>query len=290
MRIAHITDLHLVEASYRLRSAATRLRIEYLSFTRTIDPDERAERALRAVARAAALSDHVVVSGDLTEDGTEDQFERLAEILSMSGVQPERITLVPGNHDACDRTDGFSRALRGPLHAFRATSTPGLPYSVGDQDGCLMVPISSVVDQRLPRASGFVDSHTRETLEELVRSPRSKPIVVVQHHPPLQHLPPVVQWIDGIRSGGCLTELLIEDDSMFVLCGHTHASLDLAVAVYRDAQVFSAPALVDDPDALRVYRIVDQRLVPDLDGEVSLRRSVRPSDQRAYPATRSIKA
>src|SRR5262249_48748147 len=100
-RIAHLSDLHLLEIEHQQRDAAGRLRLSFLSFFRKLDQRERRERVQRALAAyIASGAEHLVITGDLTEDGTEPQFEVLAEVLHESGIDPREITLTAGNHDA----------------------------------------------------------------------------------------------------------------------------------------------------------------------------------------------
>ena len=84
MRIAHITDLHLVERDYRRRSARARLRLEYLNTGRSIDTESRCQRVVQAL-RSARGSDHILVTGDLTEDGAPEQFEVLGIYTVIAG-------------------------------------------------------------------------------------------------------------------------------------------------------------------------------------------------------------
>src|SRR5689334_5809263 len=99
-RIAHISDLHLLEDKHQLRAAGERLRLSFLSFGRRLDAEERRQRLRSALwSYRASGAEHLVVTGDLTEDGTEAQFEALAEVFLDSGIDPREVTLVPGNHD-----------------------------------------------------------------------------------------------------------------------------------------------------------------------------------------------
>src|SRR5271169_2137160 len=124
--IAQLTDLHLLENSYADRPFGPRARLSYLSLGRRLDPDERRKRAADALEEVRARSvDHLLITGDLTEDGHLQQFEVLAELLSESRISSERITLVPGNHDAYTDGGAFAAALRGPLKPYAATSSIG---------------------------------------------------------------------------------------------------------------------------------------------------------------------
>src|SRR5512146_3191055 len=108
MRIAHSSDLHLLEPDTSKRSPVERARLAYLSMLRPLSRDGRLARFARALA-AATLGGfaHLVISGDLTEDGKQGQFEELARVLAESDIAPEKVTLVPGNHDAYDAPDAW---------------------------------------------------------------------------------------------------------------------------------------------------------------------------------------
>ena len=113
MLIAHVTDFHVLEANLGSRRSIDRARLRLLSNGRPVDPLDRRRRVEAALEKVrAAQPDHVCITGDLTEDGSDGQFEELASILAGSGLSPARVTLVPGNHDAYTYPDG-TRALMG---------------------------------------------------------------------------------------------------------------------------------------------------------------------------------
>ena len=63
IRIAHVTDLHLVEPTHtRRRNAGERARLRYLNVGRQIDSAARHAQAVEAL-RHASLAEHVVVTG-----------------------------------------------------------------------------------------------------------------------------------------------------------------------------------------------------------------------------------
>ena len=261
-RIAHISDLHLVERAHATRRGLSDVRLRYLSFGRPIDFAARVARAREALRLAlAARPDHLCITGDLTEDGTPAQFAVLAEVLHDAGVSPERTTLVPGNHDGYDDPRAFEMALAGPLAPFRETSTPG---SVVVHDGAAVVAVSTLIPQSFARSAGAVDRAQLTHLALLAEDAwlRTRALVVAQHHPPMRHLAPGLQWLDGLERPEPLRGLVERHAHMHVLHGHTHAAADRAVGRGRDAQVFCVPAAVDTDEPVRVYEATEQRLRP----------------------------
>src|SRR5689334_19419167 len=115
MRIAHLSDVHTLEP----RPSAYGWGLKFVSIGRELDATGRMkklERALAAARRSGA--DHYVISGDLTEMGTREQFETFAGVLHASGIDPAAMTLVPGNHDLYTEGGAWEKALKGPLRAF----------------------------------------------------------------------------------------------------------------------------------------------------------------------------
>jgi 3',5'-cyclic AMP phosphodiesterase CpdA len=85
LRVAHLSDLHLTEGD-RVRMA------------------ERARpggnRALAALLQQTELRhvDAVIITGDVTDRGTAQSWQRVRELIDKAGIA-ERVILVPGNHD-----------------------------------------------------------------------------------------------------------------------------------------------------------------------------------------------
>jgi 3',5'-cyclic AMP phosphodiesterase CpdA len=260
-RIAHISDLHLVEDTHHLRRGAARLRLEYLSAGRTIDARERWDRVMRALRRVCELEvDHLVVTGDLTEDGVGAQFEVLSDALDAAAIDPARVTLVPGNHDAYAQEGAWARALAGPLARFARTSAPAVTTVVGD---AVVVAISTAVAQPLLLAQGEIDAFQMaklaHTLDRFHRDGRT--IVVAQHHGP-ERRPGAMQWLDGLRGYERQRALMAEHANAAVLHGHTHRAADRPLDGAEHPRVFSAPAVVDSDDPVRVYETGDGRVRP----------------------------
>lgn len=255
-RIAHITDLHLVEHDYDRRSAGDRRRLQYLNTGRDIDPARRRSKAVAAL-RLAARADHAVITGDLTEDGTPAQFEAVAEVLSEAGLDPERVTLVPGNHDVYAAADAFRQALLGPLRRYAAASMPGAAVDLG---AALLLPICTAVAQNYLRSAGVLSRPDSERIGALAR--RKRTLIIAQHHPPLGHKNPIRNWIDGLRNVATSAALLMMHAHLHVLHGHLHAQESRQLAEGRPAQVHCAGAVLQSAAHVRFYDVDQDGFAP----------------------------
>jgi 3',5'-cyclic AMP phosphodiesterase CpdA len=253
-RIAHLSDLHLLEPAIAVRRGQARLRVEYLSLRRPLDAEGRRSRALRALAAAQAVGfDHLVVTGDITEDGSMEQFEVMAEVLTESGIPAERVTVLPGNHDAYGAADGWDRAMAGPL----------APWAHADDgivalDDCFIVPVSTAVHQSVLRSSGREEDDGLARVAALARDTQ-RPVVLAQHHPPFAV---TGQWVHGLLNHATVTGLLTAHDNVSVLHGHIHRRRERGLVVGGPLRIFSPTAVTDDEAPLRIYQTEDGLLRP----------------------------
>jgi 3',5'-cyclic AMP phosphodiesterase CpdA len=251
MRVAHLSDPHLLESRLPVGADYT-WRTRAVSYARAMNADQRTANLRRALMFAAAHgADHVVLSGDLTEMGSDLQFTVLAETLHDSPIAPERITLVPGNHDAYTSPDGWSRAMQGPLAAFAEASASGPPGKVVERGDVVFLPIDATCFQSITRAGGELTAHTADALEARLEDPAiaRKSVVLVQHHPPFAPRGLLAGWIDGLRGSSRLVDIVRRHANVHLLHGHLHRIADYLLA---RARVFGAPATVDDRDQARV--------------------------------------
>jgi 3',5'-cyclic-AMP phosphodiesterase len=256
MRIAHLSDLHLLEPNVARRSVRDRVRLGYLSLFRPLDVAARMRRAHRALEEAKRVGfDHLVISGDLTEDGTAPQFEQLAVVLSESHIDPYKVTLVPGNHDAyCDRS-AFARALDGPLRPF-ASNSGGAPGKVIDLGEAVLLPISTAIHQHWAYSSGHIDGAVFDGIDRRASDPglAKRAVIVVQHHAPNRHPVAALQWIDGLRGYHRFLALLAKLRGVQVLHGHLHTAVTRVLELGGITRIFGAPAVVeDDEPRVRIY-------------------------------------
>lgn len=261
--IAHISDLHLLEDAFHERSGAAWLRAQFLTFGRPQSPAARRLRVRRLLDRALrAGADHLVVTGDLTEDGSPGQFESLATVLRESGWLPSRVTLVPGNHDVYSHPDAWRDALRGPLAPYAPTSEEGAIVQL--PDACV-VPLSTAFHQPVLRAAGAL---AREALDALsdwaaLRGHEWHTVILALHHPPKEYALSPLQWLDGLAGTAQLARILERHDHLHVLHGHTHASRSRPVRAGGPDRVFSVDTAQGGGESLRLYRARYRRLWPE---------------------------
>lgn len=216
-----------------------------------------------ALERALASgADHLVLTGDLTEDGVPAQFEVLAAVLAESRWPASRVTLVPGNHDYYHDKAAFNEALLGPLRPYRETSRAGAVMAIA---GALLVGVSTAFYQSFTRSAGGMERDGLEAIDVAAREASRKGValIIAQHHPPKAHALQPMQWIDGFQQHRELTALLLQHDHAHVMHGHTHTLSDRPVRSGAAARIFSAEAVVDSASPLRVYKAEHGRLIPE---------------------------
>jgi 3',5'-cyclic AMP phosphodiesterase CpdA len=256
--LAHLSDFHLLEDTHHRRRGVQELRLKYLSYFRPLDVADRKRRAGQALA-AARAADHIVLTGDLTEDGTEAQYECLAALLHEARIDPEQITLVPGNHDGYLDTGSFGRALDGPLRPWSKGSHRGAVTTI---PGVLVVPLSTVIAQPFVRSAGAVGERELQRVHDVTGKHPDRAVVIAQHHPPFPYALRARQWMDGLQDHVRSVALLATHRNLHVLHGHLHRSVNRRVAGESRPRAFSPAAVVDGLVPLRLYEVADRELHP----------------------------
>jgi 3',5'-cyclic-AMP phosphodiesterase len=262
--LAHLSDLHLLERDHHKRRGLPLRRLQFLSTGAPLDAEARLTRVISTLQQARrAGADHVLITGDLTEDGVDSQFEMLAEALERGGLPPEIVTLVPGNHDGYADGKAFARALEGPLKVYRGTSAPDAQTVLPD---AVIVPVSTMLpEQWFGRSRGVVRDEDVARVRRLASAgvSRDRAVVVAQHHPPSHHPLFPVEWFDGTGNAGAMGDLLLERTRVHVLHGHVHRHTTKHLSGRLHAQVYSTASIRDQHasgQALRFYTAEDGNL------------------------------
>ena len=262
-RIAHLSDVHMLDARPSRSRAGYSMGHRFLSFGRPLDAVGRQRKLAQALHAARRVgADHMVISGDLTEIGAPGEFESLAETLHDSGIAPHHVTLVPGNHDLYTSPDGWKWALQGPLAAYEPTSATA-PGKIVECAGVRFMPIDVARYQPVTRSAGWIEDDAIDAIDRRAGDVGlvDRPLVVVQHHPPFVRTTQAWQWIDGLVGAARLMALLETFRNLFVLHGHLHSAVNRVLSC-GVARVLGATAIVDDKDAprVRLYDVRDGRL------------------------------
>lgn len=211
--IAHLTDLHTVVTNH-------------LCYGK-IDTNQQLREAIAHLESLRPRPDLVLVSGDLTEHGSPEQYAALRKILGKLSLP---IYLVPGNHD---RRQPFLRAFAdaGYLPA------PGSPFShfVCERWPLRLIGLDTMIDgkrrgqlcrARLAWLAARLAESTRETL-------------IFMHHPPfhagLQGMDN--QGLEDIKPFRALIER--HPQVRAIACGHLHRAVQTRIG---EALVVSQPS------------------------------------------------
>jgi len=274
-RIAHLSDVHILDPAHRRSSARYRFATKAVSLGRPVDPSVRAKKLARGLTAAKASgADHVVISGDLTEVGDAAEFEHFAEILDDAKMPEGSVTLVPGNHDKYTSGSAWRRALEGPLERWASASATE-PGKVVERGDVAFLPIDTSFFQSIAWSGGLFTPDAARAVAARLDDPglRHKAMVIVQHHPPFQHHKnPIAQWIDGLRGCTDVLDMLASHPRLQILHGHLHRVVDRIVALGKGAaaqharakaaeraRILGAPAVCDDGDDTPRVRLYDLR-------------------------------
>lgn len=172
-----------------------------------------AEHAIHALLRLDPRPDCVLVTGDLTDCGLEEEYAVTSELFSRL---PMPVYAVPGNHD---RREPFRRAF---ANAGYLPETGPLHYAAS----CGPVRIVAL-DSLVPGANhGALLPETLQFLEAALAEAPQAPTLVMLHHPPFDC---GIGHMDRQRllAGAEELERIVSANRQVrrVLCGHVHRSI-----------------------------------------------------------------
>jgi 3',5'-cyclic AMP phosphodiesterase CpdA len=281
VKIAHISDLHLLALS-----GATPLRLMNKRITGFLNlklrrAHEHQAYALCAVAHALRERsdiDHLVITGDLTNLSLDSEFDAARAFLKDElALDPSRVSIIPGNHDAYTR--GAYRSHRFERYFAEYISTellngsaivdaPPFPF-VRLRGEAAIIGLSSAVPRPPMMASGKIGRLQLLALHALLahREVKSRTPVILVHHP--WHAPPnpAKAALNGLEDADELLRVLDELPRGLLLHGHQHRRVHRTIATARghiDAIGATSASLVHgDGNAIsgfNVYRIDDTGL------------------------------
>jgi 3',5'-cyclic AMP phosphodiesterase CpdA len=186
--LAHLSDPHLPPLpSPRLAELVGKRAFGYLNWTRNRHRYHRRDVLDVLISDLQAqVPDQIVVTGDLVNLALEREFAPAKAWLETVGP-PERVTLVPGNHDAYVRATGnrFSEAWTDYLVGDDAQDAGAIFPSLRRRGPLALIGVSTAVPTPPLMATGWLGKSQMEALERLLShlSSESAFRVLLIHHP-----------------------------------------------------------------------------------------------------------
>jgi len=221
--LAHLSDLHITSPRWRSVGEVSPKRVLGALSWGVRRRHEHRPEVLEALLRdlETTAPDRVLVTGDVTNQGLAGEIEIGRQWLEKLGG-PERVFLVPGNHDVY--VPGSARAVAASWGPFLAgdRSPPGDErVRVRVAHGVALVGVDSARATSAGLATGRVGRIARLRLERCLRAlgRRGLQRVVLLHHPP---------WTEGIsgrralEDAAALQHVLARAGAELVLHGHVH--------------------------------------------------------------------
>lgn len=248
--LAQLTDVHLAPLPPpRLYQLFSKRAFGYVNWQRRRYQHQR-EVLDRLVADMLAEGpDHIAVTGDLVNIALPEEFRQARIWLDGLDGGPDRITVIPGNHDA------YVPFFRNPgVRHWRPYMLPnaggerfprgqsGFPF-VRQLGEIALVCLSSARATIPGLASGWLGTNQIRRLGPILDTLGREGLcrVVLIHHPPL---PGMTRWERALHDAGAMRRVLVEHGAELVLHGHNHR------AMYRVLETKGGPVpIVGAPSA-----------------------------------------
>jgi 3',5'-cyclic AMP phosphodiesterase CpdA len=236
--LAHLSDPHLPLPRPPAALLFSKRALGYLSWLRRRKAIHRAEVLARLVADVqASAPDHIAVTGDLCNISLPEEYRQAARWLKALGA-PDRVSLVPGNHDAyvagAVGMEQWSAFMAGD------DAKPGFPW-LRVRDAVALVGVSTAAPMSWISAGGLVGPDQTRATEALLRRLGAERLfrVLLIHHPPIDRGARRKRLIDIQPFAAAVSRAGVE----LVLHGHTHvAGLDRLPTAAGEAPVIGVPS------------------------------------------------
>jgi 3',5'-cyclic AMP phosphodiesterase CpdA len=228
MRIVHFSDPHVQLRGWNRRALRD---LDALRSVATVELwkgrgalYENAEEKLRLLASIASRADHAICTGDLTQLGHPEEFARARAALDPLARDPDRLTVLAGNHDRYPWGGRPSRLFEEHFPEQARTDAAG-PLRVKLLGDAAVVAVDSAGPLCWPVVTaGRILRDDLAALRSALHAPELQgrcKIVVVHHAPVLRGGRGDLPW-RALRRGRAFLRCAAESGADAVLCGHVH--------------------------------------------------------------------
>lgn len=221
--LAQFSDVHLSPfQGFGPRYWNTKRALGYLNWQRRRRRTHSTIVANQLVSDALALNaDHIAVTGDLINLGLPAEYLAAEAWLREVGP-PDKVTVVPGNHDIYSALRGDVGVMRWASYMGGDAATLAFPFlrRVGP---LAIIGLNSAIETRPFHASGRLGAEQIDITADLLSRHDDRDIarVVLIHHPPLAELATSRR---GLQDAAPFARMLKARGAELVLHGHNHRS------------------------------------------------------------------
>ena len=154
----------------------------------------------------------ILVSGDISEDGSSDSYQRFKSIMSLLELP---IYVIPGNHDARENM----REAFIAENIFTKTGPLNWHKKIGHIN---LIGLDTLVEGQ---GGGYLMPESLEYLEKTLNNIKSEPTMLALHHPPFET---GIQFMDSIglkNTNEFKTIISNFNGELRVVCGHIHCMM-----------------------------------------------------------------
>jgi 3',5'-cyclic AMP phosphodiesterase CpdA len=264
LRLIHLSDPHLTSISRPdWRLLCNKRASGYWAWRRKRRRLHRPEvlQALVDDTRTQAY-DHIALTGDLTQVGLPTECEQALEWLE-TFAPPDRVSVVPGNHDAYARaswqqTIGLWQAYMSDDDSGQTTDDV-FPF-VRYRGSVALIGVTTALPTPWPFATGTLGDQQLARLEACLRDTAAQGYfrVVMIHHPPVADM---IGWRKRLTDTAALAGVIRRVGVELMLHGHAHRELEARLPTPSgQAVVLGAPSASMAPATGRDhagYSIID---------------------------------
>jgi 3',5'-cyclic-AMP phosphodiesterase len=213
MIVAQISDTHIVAPGELFRCPIQGTALDAGRVSREVDTAQYLATAVAALNALAPRPDITVVTGDLVDRGTPDEYARLRRLLAPLKMP---VFVIPGNHDSrAELREAFGGDDYLPANGY-------LQYTIEDH------PLRIVaLDTTIPgQHAGTLCGERLNWLDRVLAAQPRRPTLILMHHPPF---PTGIAYMDnyGLDNAEALAAVIARHPQVErILCGHLHRAID----------------------------------------------------------------